>query len=84
MNYFEIRFFIEPFEEYISDVLAQELGELGFDSFATTEQTLDAYIPENSFDEVAMHVAVSTLSPVSIQIFIPAFLNISKLILTSS
>ena len=54
MNYFEIRFFIEPFEEYISDVLAQELGELGFDSFATTEQTLDAYIPENSFDEVKL------------------------------
>ena len=54
MNYFEIRFFIEPFEEYISDVLAQELGELGFDSFATTEQTLDAYIPENSFDEAKL------------------------------
>ena len=51
MNYFEVRFFIEPFEDYISDVLAEELGELGFDSFATTEQTLDAYIPEKSFDE---------------------------------
>ena len=51
MNYFEVRFFIEPFEEYISDVLAEELGELGFDSFASTEETLDAYISETDFDE---------------------------------
>ena len=51
MNYFEVRFFIEPFEEYISDVLSQELGEQGFDSFASTEETLNAYIPEIGFDE---------------------------------
>ena len=51
MDYFEVRFYIEPFEEYIYDVLAAELGELGFDSFATTEETLDAYIPEIQFDE---------------------------------
>ena len=54
MNYFEVRFFIEPFEEYISDVLTQELGELGFDSFASTEETLNAYIPETNFDELKL------------------------------
>lgn len=56
MNYFEVRFFIKPFEDYISDLLAGELGELGFDSFVTTEQTLDAYIPERSFNEAKIKV----------------------------
>src|ERR1035437_5755980 len=51
MNYTEVRFFIEPYEEYISDLLAQELGELGFESFVPTEESLDAYILETAFDE---------------------------------
>ena len=54
MNYFEINFFIVPFEEYISDVLASELGEIGFDSFVTTEVGLDAYALEKSFDEAKL------------------------------
>jgi ribosomal protein L11 methyltransferase len=54
MNYFEINFFITPFEEYISDVLASELGEIGFDSFVSTEEGLDAYALENVFDEVKL------------------------------
>src|ERR1035437_7685139 len=51
MNYIEVRFFIEPYEEYISDLLAAELGEIGFNSFVPTEESLDAYILENAFDE---------------------------------
>ena len=51
MNYTEVLFFIEPYEEYISDLLAEELGELGFDSFVPTEESLDAYITETAFDE---------------------------------
>ena len=51
MNYIEVHFIIEPFEEYISDVLAEELGELGFDSFVPSEEGLDAYISESLFDE---------------------------------
>jgi ribosomal protein L11 methyltransferase len=54
MNYFEINFFIVPFEEYISDVLASELGEIGFDSFVTTEVGLDAYALETAFDETKL------------------------------
>ena len=54
MNYLEIHFFIEPYEEYISDVLSEELGELGFDSFVQTEESLDAYILKNLFDEVKL------------------------------
>jgi len=51
MNYIEVNFSIEPFEEYISDVLASQLGEIGFDSFVPTAEGLDAYIIETTFDE---------------------------------
>jgi ribosomal protein L11 methyltransferase len=51
MNYTQVTFFIEPAEEYITDVLAAELGEIGFDSFVSTESGLDAYIFETAFDE---------------------------------
>ena len=54
MNYFEINFFIDPFEEYISDVLISELGEIGFDSFVSTETGLDAYALETAFDEAKL------------------------------
>jgi len=51
MNYIEVNFSIEPFEEYISDVLASQLGEIGFDSFVPTAEGLDAYVIETTFDE---------------------------------
>ncbi len=51
MDYVEVNFSIEPYEEYISDVLASELGEIGFDSFAPTLGGLDAYILSSLFDE---------------------------------
>jgi len=54
MNYFEINFFIDPFEEYISDVLISELGEIGFDSFVSTETGLVAYALETAFDEAKL------------------------------
>ena len=54
MNYSEINFFIDPFEEYISDVLISELGEIGFDSFVSTETGLVAYALETAFDEVKL------------------------------
>ncbi len=56
MNYFEVRFFIEPFEEYISDLLVEELGEIGFESFSNSEETLNAYITENHFLESKLKV----------------------------
>lgn len=59
MNYFELNFFIVPFEEYICDVLASELGEIGFDSFVTTEVGLDAYALETAFDEAKLRNLLS-------------------------
>lgn len=59
MNYLEVHFSIEPYEEYISDVLAQELGEIGFDSFVPADGALNAYITENNFDESALKSLLS-------------------------
>jgi len=52
MDYIEINFSIYPYEEYISDVLALELGEIGFDSFIPSLEGLSAYIPKSAFDEL--------------------------------
>ena len=59
MNYFEINFIINPFEEYISDVLISELGEIGFDSFVSTEVGVDAYALETAFDEAKLKTLLS-------------------------
>jgi ribosomal protein L11 methyltransferase len=51
MQYIQIDFSIEPFEDYIPDLLAAELGEIGFESFVTTEWGLEAYINSDLFTE---------------------------------
>lgn len=51
MQYILIDFSIEPFEDYIPDLLAAELGEIGFESFVTTESGLEAYINSDLFTE---------------------------------
>ncbi len=52
MDYIEINFSIYPYEEYISDVLALELGEIGFESFIPSLEGLSAFIPMSAFDEL--------------------------------
>ncbi len=49
MDYIEIDFNISPNEEYIKDVLASELGELGFESFVVTENGMQAFCPINTY-----------------------------------
>jgi ribosomal protein L11 methyltransferase len=59
MDYIEVNFIIEPFEEYISDVLASELGEIGFDSFVPSEVGMDAYILQLKFNELELKSILS-------------------------
>jgi len=59
MNYIEVNFLIVPFEEYIADVLASELGELGYDSFVPSELGLDAYILQHLFDESKLQLLLN-------------------------
>ena len=56
MNYYEVKFtYTSEIEtEVINDVLASELGEIGFESFTEDEDGLKAYIAEDLFDEDAL------------------------------
>ena len=62
MDYIEVNFSIEPYEEFISDVLISELGEIGFDSFVPNEVGLDAYILKTAFDESKLKDLLSDFS----------------------
>jgi ribosomal protein L11 methyltransferase len=51
MEYIEVNFQIQPFEEYVTDVLISELGEIGFNSFEPNEDGVNAYIIQTDFNE---------------------------------
>jgi len=51
MDYKAADFRISPMSQEAADVLAAMLGEVGFDTFETTEQGLMAYIAANRFSE---------------------------------
>lgn len=51
MDFIQVNFNIEPYEEYIADVLAAELGELGYDTFVPTENGLEAFIASDVFND---------------------------------
>ncbi len=51
MNYLEYQIEFQPFEEYIADLLASYLAEIGFESFEATETGILAYIDESCFDK---------------------------------
>ena len=51
MDFIQVTFTIEPYEEYIADVLASELGEIGFDSFVPTSNGMDAFVPAAKFND---------------------------------
>jgi len=50
MDFIQANFYVIPFEEYISDILASELGEIGFVSFVSNNNVLEGYIPNELFD----------------------------------
>lgn len=56
MNYYELRFTYEsPVEtEILNDVLAAELGEIGFESFTQDDEGLQGYIAESLYDEAQL------------------------------
>jgi ribosomal protein L11 methyltransferase len=67
MNYLEVIFTLNPYEEYISDLLMETLGEIGFDSFQVVDKQVFAYIQENNFNQEALDKSLSEFDyPVSI------------------
>jgi len=59
MEFIQVNFKVSPTEDYVIDVLAAELGEIGFDSFATTDTGLDAFIPAAQFDHAGLDELIS-------------------------
>jgi ribosomal protein L11 methyltransferase len=51
INYLRFAIKIDPFSEYLSDLLAYELGEIGFESFDLQENVLLAFIQEPDWKE---------------------------------
>ena len=56
MNYYEVNFNYESAIEpsVVSDILAAELGEIGFESFTETDKGLQAYIQDKLYSETAL------------------------------
>jgi len=50
VKYLEFKFKVSPIEPW-KDILEAELGEIGFESFADTDEGVDAYVQEENFDE---------------------------------
>jgi len=51
MNYLKLTVAINPFEEWLHDVLTAQLTETGFESFVETDNGFEGYIPEKNFNE---------------------------------
>lgn len=59
MNFIQVDFSFEAFEEFMADILAAELAEIGFDSFVPCENGMQAFIPETKFDENNLKDAIN-------------------------
>lgn len=54
MQYIELKLTIQPNEEYITDLLASYLGEIGFESFEEEVDGMIAYIRQEEFSQDAL------------------------------
>ena len=61
MDYYEILFSVESSLEVniVYDILAAELGEIGFESFTQTSESLAAYIPAQTFQTEKLEKCLS-------------------------
>ncbi len=61
MDYKKTSIKVIPFAEWACDVLTAGLGEAGYESFLGTDTGLEAFIPENQFDENSVEAALEAL-----------------------
>ncbi|MBO7607978.1 MAG: 50S ribosomal protein L11 methyltransferase [Paludibacteraceae bacterium] len=62
MKYIEVRFSFSSDEEYVKDLLSNELGNLGFESFSSDEKGMVGYVQASVFDESALKNALTDFS----------------------
>ena len=61
-DYVEVRLDLNPYPgEYATDLLADLLGEIGFESFVPDDKGLTAYVPAGAYDAQALADAVAAL-----------------------
>ena len=58
-HYTQVNLSILPFEEYLADILASSLGEIGFESFETVDNELIAYIQTDKFNSVKLNEVIA-------------------------
>ena len=70
MQYLELTFHINPFNEAAADVLAALLADAGCDTFEPSDTGLTAYILQDACDEAAIRAAIAstlaTFSPAAV------------------
>lgn len=59
MQYIEVNFTCNPLNEIITDILSAELGAIDFESMVETKTGLNAYIPEDKFNEATIKTLLS-------------------------
>lgn len=67
MNYIEVTFDLTCADDFIPDVLADRLGDAGFESFVQEKNKLLAYCPENLFSAEKMQKELS-LFPILLEL----------------
>ena len=65
-DYIETRLEVKPCENFILDILAYNLAEIGYESFVQDQNGLTAYIPKAAFDQQAVNDAVNDESVASL------------------
>ncbi len=60
MDYTEVKISITPFSQQDADIITALLAEIGFDSFAESENELNAYIPTQNFDRQKLEHTLNT------------------------
>jgi ribosomal protein L11 methyltransferase len=60
MDYIEVRFHFDESEEYLSDLLAADLAEIGFETFASEGNTFLGFCPMNLFNEEKLQKVIDT------------------------
>jgi ribosomal protein L11 methyltransferase len=59
MNYFELLFTVVSTEDYLQDLLINELSQIGFDTFEETDLGFKAYITTNKFNQNSLDESIS-------------------------
>lgn len=67
MQYIEVNFTCNPLNEIITDILSAELGAVDFESMVETATGLNAYIPEDKFNEATIQTLLSNF-PLEVEI----------------